>query len=130
MGWTKRYAQAKSLGIGVFHVRRDGKTNGRVMFGGATVKAWGLKNYKSVDGYNNDKTPSVIAFQFRTDDEGEWRVCCPKAGSAYFNFSEVLEAAGAEPGHYQAHLEKPGYVTADLGLARLRGHRSQSQESR
>ena len=128
MGWTKGYSQAKSLGIGVFQVRRTGKTNGRVMFGKATVERWGLKHYKSVDGYNNDKTPSVIALQFREDDEGEWRVSHPKAGLVYFNFTEVLEAAGAKPGHYQAHREKSGYITADLGLGKLQGRRSQRQE--
>lgn len=89
-----------------------------VVFGALTVRAWGLKRYRTISPKLNDN-PDLIAFQLYEGDGGTRGLnSCGKADTRCVSCASTIRGAGAEKGRYRAH-HRDGWITIDFRLGKV-----------
>lgn len=85
----------------------------RVTIGAASVAAWRLKRFKTVDAYRNTDERQ-IALQFHTDDAGDYRLICVD-NTAVVGIAALLREMGITFGRYVATRDRDGFIVIDFG---------------
>lgn len=120
MGWTKERKTRKALPVGVVTVSIFKKGHARVQVGKATVDEWRLSRYPSLDILTNEENSSLLGFQLREDNEGEFRMSPNNGGSMFVSCSRQLEKIGAQPGHYKLKRDPDTFLILDTVHGRVR----------
>ena len=108
--WKKIPVQhTKKLPTGAISVR---KGCDRILFGAATVRAWGLEQYKSANMLRDD-TSGLAGIQMRNDLIGDV-IIKRQDGAIVLPCRSFLKELGVKSGHYIAHRDVSGFCTIDF----------------
>ena len=116
MAWVEVERKRTKLPVGGVSVTKAGR--GRLDIGAATVRTWNLGKFDSVDIFQDDKHPHLLAFRMMKGGEGRFKVSRRDDKTAVISCRAILKKAGAKCGRYRLSrdLSVQNFFTLDTSV--------------